>query len=57
MAKRDRTLTQRVIEKRMKEGRGQGNAAEYQPWLRIQDVAAKGLATASKVGRRVENTI
>lgn len=43
MAKRRRETTEKSIEQRLKEGRGQGTGAEYQPWLRIQDVPSQGL--------------
>lgn len=48
VAKRKRNITGQVIEKRLKEGRGQGRGPEYQPWLRIQDVPSQGLATRIK---------
>ncbi|BAQ60815.1 Tn7-like transposition protein A [Geminocystis sp. NIES-3708] len=48
MAKRNRQNTNRLIEKRIKDGRGQGKGSEYQPWLLIQDVASQGLATRIK---------
>jgi hypothetical protein len=44
MAKRNRKTDQTTIDKRIKEGRGQGIGAEYTPWLRIQDVSSNGLA-------------
>ena len=44
MAKRDRRTTAKKIERRLKEGRGQGTGAEYRPWLQIQDVPSLGLA-------------
>ena len=47
MAKRNRGTTQAVIEKRLKEGRGQGRGADYKPWLTIQDVSSTG--TCSRV--------
>jgi hypothetical protein len=43
MAKRKRQISQKVIDKRIKEGRGQATGVEYQPWLRIQDVPSQGL--------------
>lgn len=43
MAKRKRQINQKVIDARLKEGRGQATGAEYQPWLRIQDVPSQGL--------------
>jgi hypothetical protein len=45
MAKRNRSITQRVREKRRKEGRGLGTGKDYKPELRIQDVSSIGLAT------------
>lgn len=48
MAKRNRQNTNRLIEKRIKDGRGQGKGSEYQPWVLIQDVASQGLATRIK---------
>lgn len=44
MAKRNRSTTQAVIDRRIQEGRGQGTGATYQPWLLVQDVPSKGLA-------------
>lgn len=43
MAKRRREINRAEIDKRSKEGRGQGRGAEYTPWLRIQDVPSNGL--------------
>ena len=48
MAKRNRGIDQQKIEKRLKEGRGEGRGADYQPWLRIQDVPSQGLASRVK---------
>jgi hypothetical protein len=48
MAKRKRQTDQEVIEKRLKEGRGQGRGADYKPWLLVQDVPSQGLATRIK---------
>ena len=48
MAKRKRQTDQEVINKRLKEGRGQGRGADYKPWLLIQDVPSQGLATRIK---------
>ncbi|MGH9841728.1 MAG: TnsA endonuclease N-terminal domain-containing protein [Blastocatellia bacterium] len=48
MAKRNRNINERVIKRRLKEGRGQGRGADYQPWLHIQDVPSRGLATRIK---------
>src|SRR5437868_15246520 len=45
MAKRRRKFDEAVIERRIKEGRGQGKGAHYKPWLTIQDVPSLGLAT------------
>ncbi len=44
MAKRKRQSTILSIEKRIKEGRGQGYGKEYIPWLLIQDVSSIGRA-------------
>lgn len=48
MAKRNRVSNQAVIEKRLKEGRGQGRGADYKPWLYVQDVPSLGLSTRNK---------
>jgi hypothetical protein len=48
MAKRSRSLDQQKIEKRLKDGRGEGRGYDYQPWLRIQDVPSQGLASRAK---------
>ena len=32
----------KAIERRLRAGYGQGVEAEYQPWLRVQDVPSKG---------------
>lgn len=45
MAKRNRSVTKKVREKRNKEGRGLGTGKDYKPELRIQDVSSIGLAT------------
>ncbi|MBS4207190.1 TnsA endonuclease N-terminal domain-containing protein [Bacillus sp. FJAT-50079] len=46
MAKRKReNSTETKIERWIKEGRGQGEGTNYQPWLEIQDVASNGYAT------------
>src|SRR6266699_6157980 len=45
MAKRRRKTDESTIEKRIREGRGQGRGADYIPWLLIQDVPSIGLAT------------
>lgn len=43
MAKRSRKTTQRTIDHRLKEGRGQGAGSTYKPWLTVQDVPSQGL--------------
>lgn len=48
MAKRNRVTTQALIEKRLKEGRGQGRGADYKPWLTIQDVGSTGTCSRIK---------
>jgi len=45
MAKRNRSITERVKAKRRKEGRGTGTGRDYKPELTIQDVSSIGLAT------------
>jgi len=42
MAKRRRRVTEKLIKKWLKEGRGQGEGAQYKPWLTIQDVPSHG---------------
>ncbi len=36
------------IDKRIREGRGQGRGSDYKPWLLVQDVPSQGLATRVK---------
>ena len=48
MAKRNRTVDDAVISKRLDSGRGQGKGSSYKPWLQIQDVPSIGLATRIK---------
>jgi TnsA endonuclease N terminal/TnsA endonuclease C terminal len=48
MAKRKRSNSEGAIQRRVKEGRGQGEGAAYQPWLRIQDVPSQGLVSRIK---------
>ena len=48
MAKRKRDFTSSTIQKRLKEGRGQGEGMDYLPWLYIQDVPSEGRATRMK---------
>lgn len=45
MSKRNRTTTQAVIDRRLREGRGRGHFAEYKPWLTIHDVPSQGIVT------------
>ena len=42
MARRNRGLTKQAIQKRWKEGRGQGEGESYQPWLSVRDVPSRG---------------
>ena len=37
-----------AIEKRLKEGRGQGRGPKYKPWLYIHDVPSRGRAWRTK---------
>jgi len=48
MAKRQRETNQITIDKRIREGRGQGRGSDYKPWLLVQDVPSQGLATRIK---------
>lgn len=48
MAKRIRKTDQTAIDKRIREGRGQGSGSDYKPWLTIQDVASQGLVTRER---------
>jgi hypothetical protein len=48
VAKRNRDVTMKKIQKWIKEGRGQGEGSQYKPWLTIQDVPSSGLATRLK---------
>ncbi|MBW4522822.1 MAG: TnsA endonuclease N-terminal domain-containing protein [Scytolyngbya sp. HA4215-MV1] len=48
MAKRNRSTNQQKVEQRLKERRGSGRGAKYQPWLQIQDVPSQGLASRVK---------
>lgn len=48
MAKRKRRIDARSVEKRMKEGRGEGDGGDYNPWLHIQDVPSLGTVTRIK---------
>ncbi|KDR94351.1 TnsA endonuclease N terminal [Peptoclostridium litorale DSM 5388] len=48
MAKRNRKMTDKKIERMIKEGRGQGSGADYKPWITIQDIASKGRSTRIK---------
>jgi hypothetical protein len=50
MAKRKRKMDESVIERRIKEGRGQGRGKDYKPWLVVQDVPSTGLATGTAIG-------
>lgn len=45
LAKRRRVSTARTIERKIKEGRGQGHFSDYKPWLTIHDVPSQGIVT------------
>lgn len=45
MAKRRRATTAKSIERKIKEGRGQGHFSNYKPWLTIHDVPSQGVVT------------
>src|SRR4051812_30934984 len=44
MPRRNRRNTKSTISKRQKEGRGQGDGAEYEPWIKVQDFSSCGQA-------------
>lgn len=48
MGKRRRSINEKVIEKYIASGCGQGRGADYQPWLTIQDVPSSGLVNRIK---------
>ncbi|MBV6716558.1 hypothetical protein [Paenibacillus chitinolyticus] len=48
MPKRSRAWTKAKIEKRIKDGRGQGFDKDYEPWLSIHDVPSNGVVTRIK---------
>lgn len=48
MAKRRRGKGERSIRRSIRDGRGKGRGADYNPWLRIQDVPSRGLVTRIK---------
>lgn len=48
MAKRNRQVGQKKLDRWLAEGRGYGRLEEYKPWLNIQDVPSIGLATRIK---------
>ncbi|WP_243357113.1 TnsA endonuclease N-terminal domain-containing protein [Bacillus litorisediminis] len=45
MAKRNRITSAKTIERRIKEGRGNGHFSNYKPWLTIHDVPSHGVVT------------
>jgi len=48
MAKRSRVWNQSVYEKYIREGRGQGEGAEYIPWIKVQNFASRGIVSRVK---------
>ncbi len=48
MAKRPRRYSESTTDKRMKEGRGQGRGAKYNPWVYTHDVPSRGRAWRTK---------
>ena len=48
MGKRRRSINQKDIEKYIASGCGQGQGADYKPWLTIQDVPSRGLVNRIK---------
>lgn len=57
MAKRKRTQTRAVMERRAQQGRGTGEGAAYKPWLYVHDVASKGRSSRIASGGRVIHTL
>lgn len=54
MSKHRASWNESVYQKRLAEGRGQGEGHEYKPWIRIQDFASQGVISriaGSKTGR------
>ena len=43
-----RKTSEDAIQKLVREGKGQGELAEYQPWLTVRDVPSRGLSTRCK---------
>ncbi len=48
MVRNRRQTGEEAIQKLVREGKGQGELAEYQPWLTVRDVPSRGLSTRSK---------
>jgi len=48
MAKRDRSISDKTIARRLKQGRGRGSGISYKPWIGIQDCPSRGLVTRTK---------
>src|SRR5260370_270939 len=48
MARNRRQTSGEAIQKLVREGRGQNELAEYQPWLNGRDVPSRGLSTRRK---------
>ena len=42
MPSRVKNLTGKSMDRRLLDGRGQGEGATYQPWLKVTDVPSKG---------------
>lgn len=55
MTKQNIAITYKTIEKRIKEGRGQGSGANYKPWITVQDFSSRGQSNRDlgwKTGRQ-----
>ena len=48
MAKRRRKWDASIYQRYISEGRGQGNGAEYKPWITIQNFASRGMVSRIK---------
>src|SRR5690349_4522054 len=48
VARNRRKIGEEAIQKLIREGRGQKELADYQPWLTVREVPSRGLSTRSK---------
>lgn len=61
MARRNREWTEATKEKRLKEGRGQGEGKDYKPWIYVQEFPSRGrrhqLPGSVKTGKRIHHLL